>query len=119
MREYLLLRDYPGNVRDLRRVVASLHLRHAGPGPITIGDVPEEERPPREAADDDWRDGGFEGAIGHAIELGIGLKEIGTCGVGHGDQAGARARAGQPASCGIPPRRHRPRPAAAPRQTAR
>ena len=45
VREYLLLRDYPGNVRDLRRIVASLHLRHAGSGPITIGDVPEEERP--------------------------------------------------------------------------
>ena len=77
VREYLLLRDYPGNVRDLRRVVASLHLRHAGPGPITIGDVPEEERPAAETADDDWRSAGFEGAIGHAIELGIGLKEIG------------------------------------------
>ena len=77
VREYLLLRDYPGNVRDLRRVVASLHLRHAGLGPITIGDVPEEERPATEAADDDWRNGGFEGAIGHAIELGLGLKEIG------------------------------------------
>jgi transcriptional regulator with GAF, ATPase, and Fis domain len=77
VREYLLLRDYPGNVRDLRRVVASLHLRHAGPGPITIGDVPEEERPAAETADDDWRNAGFEGAIGHAIELGIGLKEIG------------------------------------------
>jgi transcriptional regulator with GAF, ATPase, and Fis domain len=77
VREYLLLRDYPGNVRDLRRVVASLHLRHAGAGPITIGDVPEEERPAAEAADDDWRNAGFEGAISHAIELGIGLKEIG------------------------------------------
>jgi transcriptional regulator with GAF, ATPase, and Fis domain len=77
VREYLLLRDYPGNVRDLRRVVASLHLRHAGPGPITIGDVPEEERPAAETTDDDWRNAGFEGAIGHAIELGIGLKEIG------------------------------------------
>jgi transcriptional regulator with GAF, ATPase, and Fis domain len=77
VREYLLLRDYPGNVRDLRRVVASLHLRHAGPGPITIGDIPEEERPATEAADDDWRNGDFEGAIGHAIELGLGLKEIG------------------------------------------
>ena len=78
VREYLLLRDYPGNVRDLRRVVASLHLRHAGPGPITIGDVPEEERPGTETADVDWRQGGFEGAIGQAIELGIGLKEIGN-----------------------------------------
>lgn len=78
VREYLLLRDYPGNVRDLRRIVASLHLRHAGSGPITIGDVPEEERPATETPDSDWRQGGFEGAIGQAIELGIGLKEIGN-----------------------------------------
>ncbi len=78
VREYLMLRDYPGNVRDLRRVVASLHLRHAGPGPITIGDVPEEERPPTDAPDIDWRHGGFAGAISQAIELGIGLKEIGN-----------------------------------------
>ena len=77
VREYLLTRDYPGNVRDLRRVVASLHRRHAGPGPITVGDVPEEERPAAAAASDRWRDGGFEGAIGHAIELGVGLREIG------------------------------------------
>lgn len=78
VREYLMLRDYPGNVRDLRRVVASLHLRHAGPGPITIGDVPEEERPSTDASDADWRQGGFAGAISQAIELGIGLKEIGN-----------------------------------------
>jgi transcriptional regulator with GAF, ATPase, and Fis domain len=77
VREYLLARDYPGNVRDLRRIVASLHRRHSGPGPITIGDVPEEERPAVAATSECWRDGGFEGAIGHAIELGIGLREIG------------------------------------------
>jgi transcriptional regulator with GAF, ATPase, and Fis domain len=76
VREYLLTRDYPGNVRDLRRVVASLHHRHAGPGPITIGDVPEEERLAAPATSDGWRDGGFEGAIGHAVELGVGLREI-------------------------------------------
>ncbi len=33
------------------------------------------QRPP---PDSDWRQGGFEGAIGQAIELGIGLKEIGN-----------------------------------------
>jgi transcriptional regulator with GAF, ATPase, and Fis domain len=81
VREYLLTRDYPGNVRDLRRVVASLHRRHAGPGPITIGDVPEEERPAAVAASDHWRDGGFERAIGQAIELGVGLREIGHAAV--------------------------------------
>jgi transcriptional regulator with GAF, ATPase, and Fis domain len=76
VREYLLLRDYPGNVRDLRRIVASLHLRHAGRGPITIGDVPEEERPVTDEPVISWRDGAFETAIGHALEVGASLKEI-------------------------------------------
>src|SRR5262249_61951939 len=76
VREYLLLRDYPGNVRDLRRIVASLHLRHAGGGPITIGDVPEEERPATDMPGASWRDGALETAIGHALEVGASLKEI-------------------------------------------
>jgi transcriptional regulator with GAF, ATPase, and Fis domain len=76
VREYLLLREYPGNVRDLRRIVASLRLRHAGSGPITIGDVPEEERPATDMPSASWRDGAFETAIGHALEVGASLKEI-------------------------------------------
>ena len=43
--EYLTTRDYPGNVRDLRRIVMALHSRHAGGGTISIGAVPEFERP--------------------------------------------------------------------------
>ena len=46
VREYLLTRDYPGNVRDLRQVVTRLWQRHSGGGPLTVGDVPEQERPP-------------------------------------------------------------------------
>lgn len=77
VRQYLLSRDYPGNVRDLRRLVARLCHRHAGPGPITIGDVPEDERPVGEQARADWRDDRFEQAIRHAIDMNAGLKEIG------------------------------------------
>jgi transcriptional regulator with GAF, ATPase, and Fis domain len=77
VREYLLTRDYPGNVRDLRHVVARLWQRHAGSGPITVGDVPERERPIGSVQRHCWPDVGFEGAIRHAVELGIGLKEIG------------------------------------------
>jgi transcriptional regulator of acetoin/glycerol metabolism len=77
VREYLLTRDYPGNVRDLRQVVARLWQRHSGSGPITVGDVPERERPTGPAHRPCWPDPGFEGAIRHAVELGIGLKEIG------------------------------------------
>ncbi len=77
VREYLLMRDYPGNARELRQVVARLWQRHSGSGPITVGDVPERERPSSAALRPCWPDLGFEGAIRHAVELGIGLKEIG------------------------------------------
>ncbi|HJW92881.1 MAG TPA: sigma 54-interacting transcriptional regulator [Thermoanaerobaculia bacterium] len=45
----LIGRDYPGNVRDLRHLVDRIAYRHAGNGPITLGDVPEEERPQPDA----------------------------------------------------------------------
>lgn len=76
VRQYLVAREYPGNVRDLRRVVTRLYHRHTGPGPITVGNIPDEERPPAGPAADSWQDSGFESAIHHAIELGVGLKEI-------------------------------------------
>jgi transcriptional regulator with GAF, ATPase, and Fis domain len=38
-------RAYPGNIRELRQVVSRLCGRHVGPSPITVGDVPLEERP--------------------------------------------------------------------------
>jgi transcriptional regulator with GAF, ATPase, and Fis domain len=77
VRDYLLLRPYPGNVRDLRQLVARLASRHVGPGSITTGDVPEEERPAAEGGPEDWHAGPFEGAIRRALALGVGLKEIG------------------------------------------
>ena len=75
--ELLLTRDYPGNVRDLRHLVTRLWQRHSGPGPITVGDLPEQERPVTTAPA--WPGREFEHAIAHAVELGIGLKEIGQC----------------------------------------
>jgi transcriptional regulator with GAF, ATPase, and Fis domain len=77
--DLLLARDYPGNVRDLRQLVGRIAHRHVGTGPITIGDVPEEERPRDEA----WEvppesEDGFEGAIRQALGRGLSLKEIGN-----------------------------------------
>ncbi|MGH8783562.1 MAG: sigma 54-interacting transcriptional regulator [Cupriavidus necator] len=77
VRDYLLTRDYPGNVRDLRRVVARLLHRHTGPGPITVGDIPADEWPAAGSPPADWRDTGFTSAIRQALELGVGLREIG------------------------------------------
>jgi hypothetical protein len=50
--------------------------RHVGPGPISAGAIPEEERPQAKAGPSDWRDAAFERAIRHAVALGLGLKEI-------------------------------------------
>ncbi|MDM0106063.1 sigma 54-interacting transcriptional regulator [Variovorax sp. J22R24] len=75
--QYLRARDYPGNVRELRRVVSWLCHRHAGGGPITIGDVPEDERPETAEPSRDALQGCFERAARDAIDLGLGLKEIG------------------------------------------
>ena len=70
---YLLTRDYPGNVRDLRQTVARIWHRHCGPGPVTIGDVPPDERPCGAPV---WPDSGFANAIRQAVDLGMGLGRI-------------------------------------------
>ena len=75
VREFLLTRDYPGNVRELRQLVQRLWHRHSGTGPLSAGDVPEQERPAGGAPA--WPDSDFETAIRQAVERGIGLNEIG------------------------------------------
>ncbi len=43
--DYLLERDYPGNIRDLRQLVIRLSHHHVGEGSITVGALPLDERP--------------------------------------------------------------------------
>ncbi len=74
VREYLLSREYRGNVRDLRQTVARIWYRHTGPGPITIGDVPPDERL-RGAPT--WPDQPFCDAIRDAIDRGVTLARLG------------------------------------------
>lgn len=76
VRQYLLRHDYPGNIRELRQLVVRLSSRYVGPGPLTLGSVPENERPAENPEQEDWHDAHFEQAIRHALALGIGLKEI-------------------------------------------
>lgn len=78
VREYLLKREYPGNVRELKALVERMVKRHVGAGPITVGDIAEEERPATNASSDPWRDGAWENAIRKAVSLGVSLKEIGN-----------------------------------------
>jgi transcriptional regulator with GAF, ATPase, and Fis domain len=77
VQELLLTRDYPGNIRELRQLVLRIAGRHTGPGPITAGAVPEEDRA---AALDllarDWRNDEFQNAIRRALAAGAGLQDI-------------------------------------------
>jgi transcriptional regulator with GAF, ATPase, and Fis domain len=77
VREYLLRREYPGNVRDLQRVVSRLIHRAAGDRTITIGCVPADERPVLEPDKTPWVDCHFKQPIQRAVLLGAALKEIG------------------------------------------
>jgi transcriptional regulator with GAF, ATPase, and Fis domain len=77
VREYLVTRPYPGNVRELRQLMTRIAARHVGPGPITVGDLPEEERPAMAQPPREWRDDAFDAAIQRALALGVGLKAIG------------------------------------------
>ncbi len=77
VRDYLLQRAYPGNVRDLRQLMTRIARRHVGPGPITAGDIPEAERPTGNFASMGWHDQRFDQAIQRAVLLKVGLKEIG------------------------------------------
>jgi len=74
VREYLLSREYRGNVRDLRQTVARIWYRHTGPGPITIGDVPPDERLHGAPV---WPDQPFCDAIRHAVDRGVTLARLG------------------------------------------
>ncbi len=77
VRQYLISRNYPGNVRELRQLVSRICYRHVGTGSITLGDIPEDERAIDYCLSRDWRTPEFDRAIQSALMSGVGLKEIG------------------------------------------
>jgi transcriptional regulator with GAF, ATPase, and Fis domain len=76
VRDYLLQRDYSGNVRELLQLVTRIACRYQGSGRITAGDIPESERPNFNGDFEDWRDENFERSIRRALSLGASLKSI-------------------------------------------
>ncbi|HLK70266.1 MAG TPA: sigma 54-interacting transcriptional regulator [Bryobacteraceae bacterium] len=74
--EYLLNRVYNGNIRELRQLIERIAYRHAGQGPITAGDIPDEDRPPNGDIDRAWPDEELERSISNALATGTSLTEI-------------------------------------------
>ena len=75
VQEYLVNRIFPGNVRELRQLMLRISQKHVGDGPITVGDIPEDERSSG-FTETNWRDSEFDQVIRRALALGAGLKEI-------------------------------------------
>ena len=76
VRDFLINRAYPGNVRDLRQLVTRIASRHVGPGPITLGDIPDAERPRDLPAFGRWHETEFAQGVRQALSCGAKLKEI-------------------------------------------
>jgi transcriptional regulator with PAS, ATPase and Fis domain len=76
VRDLLLRRDYPGNVRDLRNLALRMSQRHVGDGPVTVGDLPEDEWPALGVDSRGWCDQAFERCIRRSIQSGATLREI-------------------------------------------
>ena len=76
VKEFLLRRAYPGNIRELKHLVERLCSRHEGPGPITVGDIPPEEWPVPEPRESRWDDNQFEQHIRRALANGATLRQL-------------------------------------------
>lgn len=77
VKSYLLGLEYPGNVRELRQIVNRMCARHAGDGPMSLGDLAPEDLRRQAHAPAAWRDGDFETCIRRALFEGANLREIG------------------------------------------
>lgn len=75
-RDYLLHREYKGNIRELRQLMDRIAHAHAGEGAIMAGDIPEEDRPRDGELSQAWPDVEFERSIANALATGVTLKEI-------------------------------------------
>jgi transcriptional regulator with GAF, ATPase, and Fis domain len=76
LRDYLLRRPYPGNVRELKHLVARLLHRYVGGGLLTVGSIPPEDRPGESFFEAGWQTPPFEQAVRRAVLLGTRLRDI-------------------------------------------
>jgi len=73
---YLLSKDYPGNVRELRQLIFRIAYKYAGSGMITLGDIPESDREALSVCQHSWKGNEFRDALRKALSDGVGLKSI-------------------------------------------
>jgi transcriptional regulator with GAF, ATPase, and Fis domain len=76
VRDLLVNRAYPGNVRDLRSLALRILHRHLGAGFVTVGDIPDQERPAPERPAASWQDQRFEESIRRGLALGATLDDL-------------------------------------------
>ncbi|MDA0160878.1 sigma 54-interacting transcriptional regulator [Solirubrobacter ginsenosidimutans] len=76
VRELLVSRPYPGNVRDLRSLALRIVHRYLGAGVVSVGDIPDCERPAPAPQRTPWRDGDFAHSIRRAVAQGATPAEI-------------------------------------------
>lgn len=75
--DYLKERSYPGNIRELQALVYRIAIRYTGKGPLTLGDIPDYERPGDFEPVSNWyEDPGFINAISNAIQAKYDIKRI-------------------------------------------
>ena len=77
VKEFLQRREQPGNIHKLRQLTTRIATRHVGAGPITVGNIPDTERPKLSDVPAPWMDDSFDTAIRRVFCLCIGRKEIG------------------------------------------
>ena len=70
-------RDYPANVHDLLTLIRGISARHAGPGVVTVGSIPQDERFELGTVDHSWQRYDLERAVRLALDEGASLKTIG------------------------------------------
>jgi transcriptional regulator with GAF, ATPase, and Fis domain len=73
---FLQNRDYAGNIRELRQLVARMVHAHVGSGPITVGDIPPAERAAASGAPQDDPLAVLDQAVEAAIAQGLSLREL-------------------------------------------
>lgn len=75
--EFLYKREYPGNIRELKNVIARIGLRYSGAGPVTLGDVMLADRPVMTDNHLPWyQENTFADSIRLAVQQGYDMKAI-------------------------------------------